>query len=553
MNIFQWIIDRILGKKVINESPQLLKKQIENIEMKKDFNELIDKLNTNVQAVSGKTKDSGLNRDLENSLESLNNKLAENTDKITSVQNTDIIVILNSIDILISEKYRFGKNLREKLTKKAEEIKSQLCNLDLNDDKANIEAIDKKQNVAPSIKTENKENITTNKKIDDDKSRLDVLMKVLVSKLDVMGQEVLDLTSESSSELSNKVDEYKSRLDVLINSLESNLDLMSTSRCEVYNKITVVDSSVKSVSNEIKDELYKVSKSIPKDVLKKGDFTFELNNKFREFDSLKEVVEDLESLPVNNKLIKAQLTNINEKLDNIAVPSVSKQKSVKVPDEIQAVEDLAKYMRDGVDQFENMSRLYVSKISEFEKVEQIKGQHQAEVLKAEKESADQGRLEAKLSLAKEIAETFPSEFKAIKSIFKSVITERYIIGEIINVTNENKNEMMPYFSMELELVEYEIISPALLIGDDIVFKAEIKKVSQFVNETTSVDEIPELKADVVPEVNADATPELKADTVPEVSEDATPDIKADALPDVNVDTTPEMIAGDTSKFVAKED
>ncbi|PTB33611.1 hypothetical protein, partial [Photobacterium phosphoreum] len=552
-------------------SSQLLKKQVENIEMKKDFNELIDKLNTNVQAVSGKTKDSGLNRDLDNSLESLNNKLAENTDKITSVQKADITVILNSIDILISEKNRFGKRFRENLIKTAQEIKNQLCNLDLNDVKAKVKSVDKKQvqekqNVAPLIEMESKENITTNKKIDDDKNRLDVLMKDLVSKLDVMGKDVLDLTSKSSHELSNKIDENKSRLDLLMKSLESNSDLTSKSRCELFNKITGVDSSVKS---EIKDELYKVSKLIPKDVLKKDDFTFELNNKFRELDSLKEVVEDLESLPASNKHIKAQLTNINDKLDNISVQSASKQESVKVPDEIQAVEDLAKYMRDGVEQFENMSRLYVSKISEFEKVEQIKEQHQDELLKVEKESADQGKLEAKLSLAKEIAETFPSEFKAIKSIFKSVITERYIIGEIINVTNENKNEMMPYFSMELELVEYEIISPALLIGDDIVFKAEIKKVSQLVNETTSVDEIPELKADAVPEVNADATPELKADAVPEVnadatpelkadavpevSEDATPEIKADALPDVSVDTTPEMIAGDTSKFVAKED
>ncbi|MCD9529476.1 hypothetical protein [Photobacterium carnosum] len=351
-------------------------------------------------------------------------------------------------------------------------------------------------------------------------------VSILLKKINVVSNQIGKFGEISNEYLHDVKKEIKSQCTTLSNSVKgigSNLD---------ENKQLFI-----SGTQSVKVEIDKVSKLIPRDVLKKSDFSFELDNKFRELDSLKEVAEELEALPAYNKFIKTQLSDINEKLENISVQSASNQESVKVPDEIQAVEDLAKYMRDGVDQFENMSRLYVSKISEFEKVEQIKGQHQAELLKAEKESADQGRLEAKLSLAKEIAETFPSEFKAIKSIFKSVITERYIIGEIINVTNENKNKMMPYFSMELELVEYEIISPALLIGDDIVFKAEIKKVPQLVNETTSVDE----------------TPELKADALPEVSEDATLEIKADALPDVNVDTTPEIMADDTSKFVTKED
>lgn len=282
----------------------------------------------------------------------------------------------------------------------------------------------------------------------------------------------------------------------------------------VGKKVSDIDSSLKgSINNGLKilseksDSILKASDNnklrlekiesivsdIPKDTLKSDDFTFELNNKFKEFDSLKEVAEELESLPANTKFIKSALSNIGEKLDNISVPSSANKSSAVVPQEEQAVTDLAQYMRDGVEQFENMSRLYVSKISDLQKMEQLKEKHKTEIKDAEESGVKRGRLAEKVSLARALADKYPSEFNEIQSIFEDVISHKYAAGEKITITNDNKNETMPYISEELELAEYEVIKPVLLINGDIAFKADVKKIDEAVveplNSEPSPDEI----------------------------------------------------------------
>lgn len=132
--------------------------------------------------------------------------------------------------------------------------------------------------------------------------------------------------------------------------------------------------------------------------------------------------------------------------------------------------------------------MYVSKISELESLDKINEQNTVDVIKAKKDGIKQGELSEKISLAKEIADKFPSEFNAIKSVFEDVIKEQYEIGSVINVTNDNKNMLMPYFSTELELMEYEVISPAILINNDIVFKAKVAKLTQSPVESANNDE-----------------------------------------------------------------
>ena len=547
------IKDIFFGKRKNDELNKLLQKSSENIEMKKDINQLINELKETVESIEIKTgKDNYLGETLAYNLTSLIDSLENNVSNIDVKHELEITDIKKRIDAVCSLRGKGTKlatKRRDEVSQSIQKILDVFYHLGLNKETIELENKKDGQSIEPvkhhvttpiQVKSDIK---VTNKTRDDDTNGWNVLMKGLVSKLDVMGKEVLDLISKSRNDLYNKIVTVDSSVITLSNKVEKKLDL---------NVKVTIDSAT-----AIKSELDKVSKSIPNDVLKKGDFSFELDNKFRELDSLKEVAEELESLPAHNKFIKSELSNINEKLDNLSAPSASDQSSVKVPDEVQAVEDLATYMRDGVAQFENMSRLYVSKMSELENLDKVKEQHQAEILKAEKASAEQGKLESRVSLAKEISEKFPSEFKVIKSIFESVITERYVTGEIINVTNENKNEMMPYFSMELELAEYEVITPAILIDRDITFTANIKKVPQPVTETVSADATPEVSvgvtveasADAIAEVSAGVTAEASADVTAEASVGVTAEVSAGVTAEVSVDTAPEK----TPTIVVKED
>jgi len=496
MRLLEWTKDKFFSKSENAKPTQTLPKSSENIEMKNDINQLINDLDKTLKCIESKpNKDNHLGQDLAYELKNVKEALECGKSSINSECETKINELNERIVALCSlrgKNTKLANKRREEVSDLSQIINDLLYNLGLNQDKIKQESENVETEIEPNatlkVKPQSKRNDESDKKDvdktrDDDTNGWNVLMKGLVSRLDVMSKDIFDLISKSRRDLYNKIATVESSVSTFSNKVEKKLDL---------NVKAVVDGTT-----AITSELDKVSKSIPKDVRKKDDFTFELNNKFREFDSLKEVVEDLESLPASNKFIKAQLTNINEKLDNISVPSASKQESVKVPDEVQAVEDLATYMRDGVAQFENMSRLYVSKMSELENLDKVKEQHQAEVQKAEIVSKGQGELEAKVSLAKDIAEKFPTEFKAIKSIFDSVMAEKFNAGEIINVTNDNKNDMMPYCSTELELAEYEVVTPAVLINTEIIFKADLKKIIEPVAEIANAD----VEADITNEDN----------------------------------------------------
>ena len=297
-----------------------------------------------------------------------------------------------------------------------------------------------------------KNDINTEKK--SDKAASDNVTAVF-NKLEKISDRICDVKNECSKEFrlsANKLNEFKN---------------------ESSENKRIIAGGIKSINNGIN----KLNDSRPVNLLKKDDFLFELDSKFKEFNSLKEVAEELESLPASNRHIKAELSIINDKLDNLPASSSSKKQPVKVPEDVQAVDDLAKYMRDGVDLFENMSRLYVSRISDIENLDKIEKQKAIAIEDAKKNGLTQGALSEKCSIAKEIANKFPSQFDAIKSVFDEVIEEKHECGSIIDVTNDNKNDLMPYFSTQLELMKYEVVSPAILIDGDIIIKADIKTFS----------------------------------------------------------------------------
>jgi len=482
MGLYQKIkamIFRFFGKNKNDQSTELLQESSENIKMNK--NDIANELNKLSGQVTKMEKKSGfegqltkqLNKQLLEILIELNNL----TDKNISGLNQDLITTIETECTRVSE---LNISIKKTDIQHSAQIKDE--NNDLLK-KAVVEPVLTNKNtqrdesvqphteeISPLNSTENTKEVTSSKNND---TSADGII-TLVNKIDMIPGEIgtlLKVTNGYVKDAKRELNNHSIGLNNSIKTIQSKVD----------------DNKQLSIANthSINTEIAKISKSIPNDILTKGDFSFELSNKFRELDALKEVAEELESLPAHNKFIKSELTTINEKLDNISAPSASKKSSVKVPEEVQAVEDLAKYMRDGLDQFENMSRLYVSKISELENLEKTNQQHQAEILEAAESSFEQGQLKGKVVLAKEIAEKFPSEFKAIKSIFENITTEKYNVGDIINVTNDTKNEMMPYISTALELADYQVITPVVLIDGDIIFKADVKKVTQPVSEAAN--------------------------------------------------------------------
>ncbi|MEY8214223.1 MAG: hypothetical protein RPR97_07030 [Colwellia sp.] len=470
------------GKKNEDNSNELAQQIPENIDMKNNKTELIKKIESTVKQLQNNTaRQQGkhlLKTDLIDFLDTVFEVLQSNPEEIDNDELSKQTAIIESLS---NNKELYKKAGANKLKIKVENINSLIL-------EQSSKALHKPESIKPeSIKVEpikvepiKAEPINTVQKDRQTSSSYKPhtpvpKQKKHEPKVSNTGKddstsiisELKDSIAKGMRDVSNKVESIKNFISQDIRALDQKLE---------RNVRTTVD-----VSNKLQNELQNISISITKDILKKEDFSFELGQQFKKLDSLKDVSEDLESLPANYKSIKSELASINDKLDNVSTSSVKKS-SVKVPKHEKAVADLATYMRDGVEQLENMSRLYVETIADIESIEIERAQHTEQLSKSKDEGIKEGIQRGEGLLAKKIAEQFPTEFEEIKSIFSSVISFEYAVGQAIEVTNENKNGLMPYFSTELELGEYQVISSDILIAGDIVVKAKVEKVAQSTKE-----------------------------------------------------------------------
>jgi len=127
-------------------------------------------------------------------------------------------------------------------------------------------------------------------------------------------------------------------------------------------------------------------------------------------------------------------------------------------------------------QFENIAKEYISKISELEKLDKIKERHQEELKKVQKEEFEKGKEAGKIELIKNLAEDFPTEFKTMQSTFGDLIEEKFQSDESLEITDDNTNEMLSFIEGKIENGNYKVLSPAILLKKDILFKASVEKV-----------------------------------------------------------------------------
>ena len=256
------------------------------------------------------------------------------------------------------------------------------------------------------------------------------------------------------------------KIEFLKNDLKKNCNDINSSNQKLLNKI-----------DNIKFPIPPTPQKIPTDYLKKDDFEFTINEKLKDLKEIKEISEDLESVPAKVISIEKEIKNISEKLDNL--PSGNNTKiSTHIPKEEKSVIDLAKYMTDGIAQFENIAKEYISKIDDLENLEKIKQNHKKELDSVEEKALNVGQEKGKVEIIKDIATKFPTEFQTIKSIFENQLQYKFEKDEILNITDENKNDKISFIENKIDIGKYKVIFPAILIENSILFKAKVEKENE---------------------------------------------------------------------------
>ena len=207
-------------------------------------------------------------------------------------------------------------------------------------------------------------------------------------------------------------------------------------------------------------------------VIKKGleNLQADLSYKIKkQYEDRKDIYEELETLPVT-------LKNLSTKVDSIQIPS-STGSSVKleIPKDEQAVVDLTRFMKDGLDQFENIARYYITKQSEFDKSDKLNKSNQDALIESKKVGIKEGKELERINVATEIFNKFPEKFDDVKSVFEDIVTEEYKAGDEIEITQEDRQKLEIKISGIKEVGKITIELPAVLIGGEIVKKATIKE------------------------------------------------------------------------------
>ena len=309
--------------------------------------------------------------------------------------------------------------------------------------------------------------------------------------------------------------EYKEKLDVLNKVVE----MLSTPKAEIKNTESVGNKPKPKPKQEIKPPkkeplkqktrsnskgvkghtkktsiddsilLVKIEKIIQKEIVPLTERLTNIENKVKNLKDLdlnvnkiknknKEIQKTLEELgdgpPVYLKKLTDKFDTLNEEITNLDVGGVKKTKN-DVPKDVQAIEELTKYMGDGLQEFDHIAKYYVSQQIQFEKNEKLQANLDSKIRENKELALKEGEKKSKVAIAREIYASFPTDFNKFKSIFENIMSERYEKNEKITTTSENlqKYEIEIEDTLEADTT-YIIKTPAILIDDEILIKATVE-------------------------------------------------------------------------------
>ncbi len=310
------------------------------------------------------------------------------------------------------------------------------------------------------------------KQLESLKSKLNTIEK---DNLLIQGKNIDDIasTTEAISKVIN---------DSFWDKLKKSITVPKIDLSSITHKIEGLKKDLQNNKNDINRELSKkidnikfpTPQKIPNDYLKKEDFEFTINDKLKDLKEIKESSENLETVPAKVNSIEKELKNLSEKIDNL--PSSNGSQIAKhIPKEKKSVIELAKYITDGVAQFENIAKEYISKINDLEKLEKIKEEHQEELEEIKKEKFENGKKVGRNDLIKRLAEDFPTEFKTIQPTFEAFLEEKFEKDEILEINDSNRNERIVFIDGNIDNGKYKVLSPAILIDGKTLIKAILEK------------------------------------------------------------------------------
>ncbi len=236
--------------------------------------------------------------------------------------------------------------------------------------------------------------------------------------------------------------------------------------------------------------LGKIDKIIKKEIVPLAEILTNIENKVKNLEKdldhkvsqitkknkkIQETLVELDSLPAKFKKLTDKFDTLNEVMTNLNVGGVKKSKN-NVPKDVQAIEELTKYIGDGLQQFDHIAKYYVSQQTQFEKNEKLQANLDSEIIENKELAFKEGGNKSKAAIAKEIYTSFPTDFNKFKSIFEDIMSERYKENEKITTTSENLQELETEIKNKLEVdTTYIIKTPATLIDNEILIKATVEE------------------------------------------------------------------------------
>ncbi|MBT3280428.1 MAG: hypothetical protein HN369_03060 [Campylobacteraceae bacterium] len=265
----------------------------------------------------------------------------------------------------------------------------------------------------------------------------------------------LPKAKDKKSQLNAKKNAPKSNIqnDKIMKSMFENINIIKKENSQILTKLTNLENKVKN----LKDLDYNVSQ-----ITKKNQ-------------EIQETLVELDSLPAKFKKLTDKFDTLNEVITNLNVGGVKKSKN-NVPKDVQAIEELTKYIGDGLKQFDHIAKYYVSQQTQFEKNEKLQANLDSEIIENKELAFKEGENKSKAAIAKEIYTSFPTDFNKFKSIFEDIMSERYKENEKITTTSENLQELETEIKDKLEVdTTYIIKTPATLIDNEILIKATVEE------------------------------------------------------------------------------
>jgi chromosome segregation ATPase len=236
--------------------------------------------------------------------------------------------------------------------------------------------------------------------------------------------------------------------------------------------------------------LGKIDKIIKKEIVPLAEILTNIENKVKNLEKdldhkvsqitkknkeIQETLDELDVLPANFKKLTDKFDTLNEAITNLNAGGGKKSKN-DVPKDVQAIEELTKYMGDGLQQFDHIAKYYVSQQTQFEKNEKVQANLDSKINENKELAFKEGGEKSKVAIAKKIYTSFPTDFNKFKSIFEDIMSERYKENEKITPTSENLQELETEIDDKLEVgTTYIIKIPATLIDNEILIKATVEE------------------------------------------------------------------------------